>query len=1144
MNFNPKIIILLLFFIIFLKPSIFADDIALKEYWAEVFLYNQKVGNYHYKLNIDNSTTGEENYKIIFEYTSIPQEGEGVAKNNLELITDKDFKIKAFQRTIINKDEKISIHATNENGALNLNIDRNNYTVKKIISIGNDVFSAAALQEKIARDAPEKGEYSYKVFDEDSLTIREEKINVLEKKEELVDGKPINLYKIERKNDLFKDVVIKMLIAEDGTLLTLQSDELNYLVLKTSKDEAKGSGKSFPPAIPRFLSLDTFFLKPENLEYLKIKIKLERPYALDGISQDSKQVIEKADDELFLLIKSKANDISSIPKETVDEKNISQYLPDSVYLTLNDSEVKELLKQIIGNNKDPLTKVRNISTWIFKNIKQEYNGKSLSAAEVIREKKGDCTEYAVLFCSLARSADIPAKMVVGVSYAFGNLVGHMWNEVWIDGRWIPVDSTLNQVGIDAAHIKFIDTDFDFTSLTLYDIQQIKSYYIKDFITYEFNGTIALKKDEILNIPTPAQADFSEQILPVISPKDIIIERPFRIAVAKFTNTIEDEKFKEVENGLWALIRRDLMCVKKFSVLSSFMNPKERDFSLKSKEELEDISRKLGVEYIIFGEINKKDSQITLIPKIYDSQKKEVVGFPQFACEREEDILKQEKEIVMKMPAYFKISLSKEEVNRISSGYLPSFDALWAYSAGVKFKEISEENPIFQLNSLIYFQFALKIDPNFALPYAELGRFFESPLTINQSYEAFNKAILLDPYFAEAYWSYNIAMIYTQERSQVVDDAIILLKKSLSVSPYFGKSHLSLASRYKEKKLIDEALEELKKAEILTPADPYLYDTYGLIYLYDRNDPDAAIVYFQKTLEVDPSLTKTSRNLAECYLRKKQYDQATDIVMKAIEVDPKDKDNYEKLGDVYCERKWWAQARKAYLEAMEIDSKDARIQYLIGYTYSMEKNYRDAISRYKKALELNPTLYNVHNNLGYAYFDGVRNFEEAIKEFQLEIKFHPENSLPYTNLADLYRIQGKIEDAFETYKKAVEVAPTELDPYIFLVRLCGEYNVHTEEGIVFGEKAVEIDSGSFEVWETLGLVYYNSGRYKEAADAYENSLKLCVQPEVLYKLSMACSKIGDRKRAKEVLNKAKEIKSEDDNSYRTKAEEMLGQEKSN
>ena len=34
---------------------------------------------------------------------------------------------------------------------------------------------------------------------------------------------------------------------------------------------------------------------------------------------------------------------------------------------------------------------------------------------------------------------------------------HMWSEVWIDGRWLPLDATLAKHGTGAAHIKVSDT---------------------------------------------------------------------------------------------------------------------------------------------------------------------------------------------------------------------------------------------------------------------------------------------------------------------------------------------------------------------------------------------------------------------------------------------------------------------------------------------------------------------------------------------------------------------------------------------------------------------------------------------------------------------------------------------------------------
>ena len=54
-----------------------------------------------------------------------------------------------------------------------------------------------------------------------------------------------------------------------------------------------------------------------------------------------------------------------------------------------------------------------------------------SAAEVLREREGDCTEHAVLLAALARARGLPARLVTGLIYVPTRkaFVFHMWNEV-------------------------------------------------------------------------------------------------------------------------------------------------------------------------------------------------------------------------------------------------------------------------------------------------------------------------------------------------------------------------------------------------------------------------------------------------------------------------------------------------------------------------------------------------------------------------------------------------------------------------------------------------------------------------------------------------------------------------------------------
>ncbi len=92
----------------------------------------------------------------------------------------------------------------------------------------------------------------------------------------------------------------------------------------------------------------------------------------------------------------------------------------------------------------------------------DYVQPSLSASlpnihDLMQRKKGDCKSYALLTTTLARAAGVPSREVSGLLYigddnkAFG---GHAWNEVVLDGVWVPVDSSLRETEVDAAHISF------------------------------------------------------------------------------------------------------------------------------------------------------------------------------------------------------------------------------------------------------------------------------------------------------------------------------------------------------------------------------------------------------------------------------------------------------------------------------------------------------------------------------------------------------------------------------------------------------------------------------------------------------------------------------------------------------------------
>jgi len=113
-------------------------------------------------------------------------------------------------------------------------------------------------------------------------------------------------------------------------------------------------------------------------------------------------------------------------------------------------------KRAVGDETDPWRVALLLERFVGRQLKSKnFSQAFATASEVARSREGDCTEHAVYLAALARAQGIPARVAIGLVYmegrqAFGY---HMWTEVYVGKRWIPLDGTLALGGIGAGHLK-------------------------------------------------------------------------------------------------------------------------------------------------------------------------------------------------------------------------------------------------------------------------------------------------------------------------------------------------------------------------------------------------------------------------------------------------------------------------------------------------------------------------------------------------------------------------------------------------------------------------------------------------------------------------------------------------------------------
>ena len=125
----------------------------------------------------------------------------------------------------------------------------------------------------------------------------------------------------------------------------------------------------------------------------------------------------------------------------------------------DDRELVEKARGISGTERNPVVVSKRLSTWVYHNLEKKPVVSVPSALEVLRTGVGDCNEHATLLTALLRASGIPARLSIGLVYTRGKFFYHAWTEAYL-GKWVSMDATVNQMPVDATHVKLVEGNLD------------------------------------------------------------------------------------------------------------------------------------------------------------------------------------------------------------------------------------------------------------------------------------------------------------------------------------------------------------------------------------------------------------------------------------------------------------------------------------------------------------------------------------------------------------------------------------------------------------------------------------------------------------------------------------------------------------
>lgn len=197
---------------------------------------------------------------------------------------------------------------------------------------------------------------------------------------------------------------------------------------------------NLPPSIPGQQEINSITITPEPT---KLYEENDNQYAEFTMSAPDSIVSI----DIYIAGKVFKNDFS-IRKElnnatVLSDSELQQFLINERMIETDSIEVLSIAHNIQGATKTEI--IKNIYSYIIKNIEPEIKHKGRGAEQTAKTMKGMCIDWSDLFVALCRAKNIPARTVAGYKlYAPAKEIKHAWPEVYFEEYgWVPFDVSIN-----------------------------------------------------------------------------------------------------------------------------------------------------------------------------------------------------------------------------------------------------------------------------------------------------------------------------------------------------------------------------------------------------------------------------------------------------------------------------------------------------------------------------------------------------------------------------------------------------------------------------------------------------------------------------------------------------------------------------
>lgn len=383
--------------------------------------------------------------------------------------------------------------------------------------------------------------------------------------------------------------------------------------------------------------------------------------------------------------------------------------------------------------------------------------------------------------------------------------------------------------------------------------------------------------------------------------------------------------------------------------------------------------------------------------------------------------------------------------------------------------------------------AVKYYDNFHTAHSNLGLTFMKLGDYENSWKHIQTAINQKPDDVSVY---NILQDLLKDHKEYAAKVKPFLQGFTANNPASADFWFSLAYCCDKLEAYTEAIENYNEGLAINPANNIAIGNIGLAY-EKLDQVDNAISYYKKSLEKMPWLWAYNQLLNICFYNK----QLPEFIAAAKELCKHDIDfseaNYFNIV-YYNDLIGNNDDTITFLKEFTATKKnDALLYRNLGYAYSNNRNFSDATDQQAKAVQVNATAENYYI-LGNAYLD-ILSYKEAINNYDKALKLNPDFIYAKHNKNYILEKQGRYRQAYEEWtnivkdyhrllesgKKDDSIIATDAYCYLGDVYLFNMDKSNLENALDSYEKAIAADSININPY--IGLVRYYAEKKIQITD---------------------------------------------------------------